>query len=167
MANKEIPSHIKSLVRYRQRVTEDPLRLEILAAHALIEELIELVIAEAVPHSEVFEVPKMQFWRKLQIIRALVPKEEREANDAFALVWKCIEKLTKLRNAAAHRNYDELRENLFTDLAEFFYPDPAFRVARDRDTLLEEMTETCAGFLMGMQESFRHLRQRSQEAKDA
>ena len=35
------------LFRYRDRVTSDPLRLHILAAHTLIEELIELVIAEA------------------------------------------------------------------------------------------------------------------------
>jgi len=38
----------------------------------LFEEMIENVIAEAVPNSGCFEVPKMQFWRKLQIIRALV-----------------------------------------------------------------------------------------------
>jgi hypothetical protein len=149
------------LFRYRKRVAEDRLRLEILAAHALIEEMIELVIAEAVPNSECFEVPKMQFWKKLKILRTLEPSEKH------ALVWKNIEKLTNLRNAAAHRDYETLREERFTDLAEFFYPDPAARAVRDRETLLEESTEFCAGFLMGIRDSFRHLRQGSQEAKDA
>src|ERR1700758_2263567 len=51
------------LFRYRRRVTDDPIRLHILAAHALIEEMLELVIAEAVPNSECFEVSKMQFWK--------------------------------------------------------------------------------------------------------
>jgi hypothetical protein len=46
---------LEPLFRYRDRVTNDPLRLAILAAHALIEEMIELVIAEAVPNSECFE----------------------------------------------------------------------------------------------------------------
>jgi hypothetical protein len=159
MASEEIDPQIKSLIRYRQRVTDDPLRLSILAAHALIEEMIELVIADAVPNSECFEVPKMQFSRKLKILGALKPPIE-------PLVLRNIEKLTSLRNAAAHRDYETLREERFRDLAEFFYPDPATRAARDRETLLEESTEFCAGYLMGMQDRFRYLRQRSQEVKD-
>src|SRR5260370_16838343 len=119
MPNKEIDPGIKSLLRYRARVTDDPLRLSILAAHALIEEMIELAIAEAVPNSECFEVPKMQFRRKFEIVQALEPA----ARDGKTC-WKCIEKLTNLRNAAAHRDYETLREERFRDLAEFFYPDP-------------------------------------------
>ncbi len=143
MASEEIDPQIKSLIRYRQRVTDDPL----------------LVIADAVPNSECFEVPKMQFSRKLKILGALKPPIE-------PLVLRNIEKLTSLRNAAAHRDYETLREERFRDLAEFFYPDPATRAARDRETLLEESTEFCAGYLMGMQDRFRYLRQRSQEVKD-
>jgi len=148
------------LFRYRKRVTEDPLRLEILAAHALIEEMIELVIAEAVPNSECFEVPKMAFWKKLKIIGALKPPIE-------PLVLRNIEKLTNLRNAAAHRDYETLREERFRDLAEFFYRDPVVQATYDRETLWEESTEFCAGCLMGMRDIFRRLRQGSQEAKDA
>jgi hypothetical protein len=146
---------LELLFRYRKRVTEDPLRLEILAAHALIEEMIELVIAEAVPNSECFEVPKMQFWKKLKIIRALDPSEKH------ALVWKFIVKLSELRNVAAHKDYEKFRDERFKDLAEFFYPDPAVRAVHGWDTLLEEGTEFCAGFLMGMRDRFRHLRQGS------
>jgi hypothetical protein len=155
MPNKKIDPGIKSLLRYRDRVIEDPLRLSILAAHALIEEMIELAIAEAVPNSECFEVPKMQFRRKFEIIQALEP-----ADRDGKTYWKCIEKLTNLRNAAAHRDYETLREERFRDLAEFFYPDPDFRVGLGRETILEEVTETCAGYLLGMQRSFRSHRQR-------
>jgi len=147
---------LKALFRYRKRVTEDPLRLEILAAHALIEEMIELVIAEAVPNSECFEVPRMAFRQKLKIIGALKPAME-------PLVLRNIEKLTNLRNAAAHRDYETLREERFRDMAEFFYPDPAVRATHDRETLLEESTEFCAGYLMGMRDIFRNLHQGSQE----
>ena len=158
---------LEPLFRYRERVTNDPLRLAILAAHALIEEMIELVIAEAVPNSECFEVPKMQFSKKLQIIRTLTASDDGPSSEGHKLLWKCIEKLTNLRNAAAHRDYGALREERFTDLAEFFYPDPAFRSARDRQTLLQEATEICAGMLFGMQISFRDLHPGSSEAKEA
>jgi hypothetical protein len=49
----------------------------------------------------------MQFWKKLKIVRTLEP------SDKHALVWKSIEKLTNLRNAAAHRDYETLREERF------------------------------------------------------
>jgi hypothetical protein len=64
MAEKE---GLESFLKYRDRVTNDPLRLQILIAHVLIEELIEQVIAEAVPNSDCFKVPKMWFRQKLKI----------------------------------------------------------------------------------------------------
>ncbi|MGA8657145.1 MAG: hypothetical protein WB586_13450 [Chthoniobacterales bacterium] len=150
------------LFRYRDRVTNDPLRISILGAHALIEELIELVIAEAVPNSECFRVPKMQFRQKLEIIRALeIPAEAAKGFERHALLWKCIDKLNQLRNAAAHRNYETLRDKRFTELANLLHPDSASQVAHDWGTLLEEVTEICAGALMGMQDTFRRLRQGS------
>jgi hypothetical protein len=149
------------LFRYRRRVTDDPIRLHILAAHALIEEMLELVIAEAVPNSECFEVSKMQFWKKLDIVRALerqIHPDRSPGRDKA--IWEYIEKLTRLRNVAAHKEYEERKERLFTEFAEFFYPDPSFRSARSRDALLQEGTEVCTGYLMGMAQQFRRLPQR-------
>ncbi len=82
--------------------------------------MLELVIAEAVPNSECFEVSKMQFWKKLDIVRTL----EREIHadkprKSGESIWECIRKLTSLRNAAAHKDYEELQERLFTEFAKF------------------------------------------------
>jgi hypothetical protein len=151
---------LEPLFHYQKRVIDDPLRLSILAAHALLEELIELVIAEAVPHSECFEVPKMQFWKKVHIIRALVKVELPSEGDA--VLWECIEKLTSLRNAAAHKDYDKLRDQRFTDMEKFLKPDPSR--AGHREIILEEATEVCAGMLLAMRSRFRNLRQGSPEA---
>jgi hypothetical protein len=125
-------------------VTNDPVRLAILAAHTLIEELIELVIAEAVPNSECFNVPRMEFWRKLKIIRALQPPPENNK------VWEFIQKLTELRKAAAHKDYQKERAHRFAELAKLFPTEPPLATARDRERFLEESTEICAGVLMGM-----------------
>jgi len=98
------------LFRYRKRVTEDPIRLHVLAAHALIEEMLELVIAEAVPNSECFEVSKMQFWKKLDIVRTLERQIHADRpSESDELIWEYIRKLTRLRNAAAHKDYEELQ----------------------------------------------------------
>jgi hypothetical protein len=141
------------LKRYFARMTEDPLRLYILAAHALIEETIENAVAEAVPNSECFNVPRMPFWEKLKIIRTLAGSDERSK-----AIWTAIEKLNKLRNAAAHKDYDKLRDERFADLANFFYPDPTIRAARSREILLHELVTFCGGFLAAIQYKFRNLR---------
>jgi hypothetical protein len=39
----------------------------IFAAHALIEEMLELVIAEAIPHTECLEVLSLTFWQKVKL----------------------------------------------------------------------------------------------------
>ena len=129
--------------------------------------MIENVIAEAVPNSGCFEVPKMQFWKKLKIVRTLAPSDGGPYSAGYKVLWRCIEKLTNLRNAAAHKDYEILRDERFTDLAEFFYPDAAFRTARSRELLLQESTEICAGMLMGMRHNFERHRQGSQDAKGA
>jgi hypothetical protein len=147
---------IDPLLRYRYRVNDDPLRLSIFAAHALIEEMVEIVITEAVPKPDCLDVSKMWFNQKLKIIRALDPWPKDNTTEAL---WKCIEKLTKLRNSAAHRNYETERDKLFADLAEFFYPDPAYRSTRDRESLLEDSTELCTGMLLGMLDTFRKRRE--------
>jgi hypothetical protein len=153
------------LVRYWNRAKDDPLRISILAAHALIEELIENVIAEAVPNCECFDVPKMGFRQKLNIIKAASQDFQEMDPQPYARLWKCIQKLTDLRNAAAHGNYEELREQRFNDFAEFFYPDPKTRTAKDRETLLAESTDICAGCLLLMQRRFRDSDLRSRKFK--
>src|SRR5258708_94162 len=135
--------------RYMDQVTNDPLRIRILVTHILIEEMIENAIAAA-PNSECSNVPKMRFWQKLKILRALVP-----ADEAFTPLWQVCEKLNNLRNAAAHRSYETERDQRFTELATSFYPDPAFRETRDRETLLREVAELSFGFLVVLQRNFR------------
>jgi hypothetical protein len=60
---------VEPFVRYLTQMTEDPVRIVILGAHALVEEMIEAVIAEAVPESECFDVPGMRFDDKLKILK--------------------------------------------------------------------------------------------------
>lgn len=140
---------VAPLNRYLTKMTEDPLRLSVLAEHALVEEMIENVIAEAVSNSECFDVPQMSFWKKLKIIRTLAGSDEKHKT-----IWTAIEKLNKLRNAAAHKDYDNFREERFADLANFFYPDPAFRGARSREILLHELALSVPDFLPGCNPSF-------------
>jgi hypothetical protein len=130
------------------------------ARPSILDVLITRAYWTAVPNSECFNVPSMAFRRKFDIVRALEPNTD--LREGHKLLWKCVEKLTKLRNAAAHRDYEEKREKLYTDLAEFFYPDPVFRSARSRDMLLEELTEICTGMLVGKRNGFRDLRQGSE-----
>ena len=137
-------------LRYLAQITNDPIRIKILVTHVLIEEMIENVIAAAVPNSECFDVPKMRFWQKVKILRGLVPPDE-----AFTPLWQVCKKLNNLRNAAAHRDYETLRDQRFTELATSFYPDPAFRETRDRETLLREVAELSFGFLLLLQKNFR------------
>ena len=142
--------------RYLAQMTGDPLRLSVLAAHALIEEMIENVIAGAGTELGVLQRSTDAILAKTQNRSALTGSDKKNK-----VLWTAIEKLNKLRNAAAHKDYEKLRDERFVDLANFFYPDPAFRAARSRETLLHELATACAGFLAGMQSEFRHLRQGS------
>ena len=94
--------------RYLKQLTDDPVRIAILAAHNFVEEMLEAVIAEAVPNSECFEVPKMRWDEKVRIVRKLAGDGEE--------VWRVVRALNDLRAAAAHRNYEELRDERFSKL---------------------------------------------------
>jgi hypothetical protein len=135
---KQLPDEpdLKPFFRYLDQLTNDPLRIKILVTHVLIEEMIENVIAAAVPNSECFNVPKMPFERKLKILRSLVP-----SNEIITRLLGLCESLNKLRNAAAHQDYDTLREQRFRELATLFQSD--FPVGEPRDKLLSEVAKTC------------------------
>jgi hypothetical protein len=137
-------------LRYLEQATNDPLRVKVLVTHALIEETIENVIAEAVPNSDCFDVPNMRFAQKLKILRSLVP-----AHETFTPLWGVCERLNKLRNAAAHRDYETLRDQRFTELATFFYTDLAVGEEFDRDELLRKVAEVSFGFLVVLLNNFR------------
>jgi hypothetical protein len=103
------PEDLEPFKHYLKQLEDDPVRVGVLAEGNFIEEMIELVISEAVPNSECFEVPKMRFADKLKIIRRLYPKAEQ--------TWRIVHALNNLRAAAAHRNYEELRDKRFAELA--------------------------------------------------
>jgi hypothetical protein len=50
----------------------NPVRIAILASHIFIEEILEKMIAEAVPNSACFNVPKMRFVDKVGIVQRLL-----------------------------------------------------------------------------------------------
>jgi hypothetical protein len=137
--------------RYLQQLTDDPIRVEILAAHNFMEEMMELVISEAFPNSECFEVPKMRFVDKLRIIRRLDPDGEA--------VWRIVSALNDLRAAAAHRNYEELRDKCFAKLVEV--ADHQTRVFSDRETFLRSVAAYCFGALTALRKIFQDRRQAS------
>jgi hypothetical protein len=148
---KQLPDEpdLKPFFRYLDRLTNDPLRIKILVTHVLIEEMIENVIA-AVPNSECFDVPKMTFWKKFQTLRSLVP-----AHETLTPLWGLCERLNKLRNAAAHRDYETLRDQRFSELATCFYSNLPVGEPFDRDKLLREVAELSFGFLVVLQKNFR------------
>jgi hypothetical protein len=52
-------------------LTNDPVRIAIIAARNFIEETVEAVIAEAASNSECFDVPNMRFSDKLKVFENL------------------------------------------------------------------------------------------------
>jgi hypothetical protein len=134
------PEDFEPFKRYLEELNDDPVRLGILAAGNFIEEMMELVIAETVPNSECFEVPKMRFVDKLQIIRKLYPDGEE--------IWRIIDALNKLRAAAAHRNYEQLRDERFTKLAEV----AGDLMRKDPEASLRYVAAFCFGYLNAIRE---------------
>jgi hypothetical protein len=140
---------VEPFVRYLTQVTGDPLRVAILGAHALVEEMIEDIIAEAVPNSECFKVPRMRFVDKLEVLKAL------DSSITESEFWPLIQSINSLRNAAGHRNYESLREPRFRELT------AAFRSVRpnfkddDEMGLLHSVAAYCYGELIGLKNSFR------------
>jgi hypothetical protein len=61
------------------------------------------------------------------------------ADDLVAIYREAASISSKSPRAAAHGDYEALRDQRFTELATSFYPDPAFRETRDRETLLREV----------------------------
>jgi hypothetical protein len=148
---KQLPDQpdLKPFFRYLDQVTNDPLRIKILVTHVLIEEMIETVIAAAVPNSECFDVPKMPFGQKLKILRSLVPSHQ-----IMTRLWGLCERLNKLRNAAAHGDYETLRDQRFTELATFFQSDLSVEEASERNKLLDEVAKICFILLLMLQKNF-------------
>jgi hypothetical protein len=72
--------------------------------------MIESVIAQAVPNSEDSDVPSMRFTDKLKDLAAL------DSSITQSAIWQLIHKLNKLRAAAAHKDYQSLREERFAEL---------------------------------------------------
>jgi hypothetical protein len=132
-------------LRYLEQLNEDPVRIAILAAHSFIEEMIEGVIAEAVPNSECFDVPSMRFTEKLRIIRRLDPDGE--------VVWRVVSALNDLRAAAAHRNYTELRDERFAKLAKV--ADYRTHNLSDRGAFLRSVAAFCFGYLNSLKKDVR------------
>src|SRR5262249_24896906 len=82
---------------YLESLQNDPVRIAILASHIFVEEILEKIIADAVPNSACFNVPKMGFADKAKIVRRLL-----ENQDGF---FPMIHALNDLRAAAAHKDY--------------------------------------------------------------
>jgi hypothetical protein len=140
--------------RYLKQVTDDPVRVAILVANNFVEEMIESVIAEAVPKSECSDVPDMRFSDKLKVIRALDPSITQSA------VWQLIHKLNKLRAAAAHKDYESLQGACFVNLETAFrsvFPDANLS---DPTTLLHFVVALCCGTLIDLKNRFREQRLR-------
>jgi hypothetical protein len=94
---------LNRLVRYLGAALSDPVRISVLLAQGLIEEMIDDFIKEAVPNHDLLKLHKMGFTEKLRWTRAL---DVAGDGDPF---WKVVEAFYDLRNAAAHRNWDEKR----------------------------------------------------------
>jgi hypothetical protein len=114
-------------MRYLEELKDDPVRVAILAAHSCIEESIENVITEAVPNSECFDVPGTRIFGQLYA-------------------------LNKLRNAAAHRNYEQSRDEKFAALTAKM---PRHYNHQDREAILRSVAAFCFGALSSMQREVR------------
>jgi hypothetical protein len=98
------------LVRYLDAAISDPVRNSILLTHGLIEELIEEFIKELVPNHESLNLDKMGFAEMLRWARAL------DCLGGEKWFWNFVKTFSELRNAAAHRNWDEKRAGCFAKL---------------------------------------------------
>ncbi len=98
------------LVQYLGAALFDSVRISVLLAHCLIEDMIDDFIKELVPNHEFLTLPKARFPDKLRWARAL---DYAGSEEPF---WKFIETFTELRNAAAHRNWSEKRSACFVKL---------------------------------------------------
>jgi hypothetical protein len=131
-------------MHYLDQATNDPFRVAVLVAFNAIEEMIEIVIAEAVPNSECFDVSSMRFPDKKRILRRLHP----ELDDTE--MWGVLDALNNLRAAAAHRNYEQLREKRFEELMAKLPPKVANISLSDRESLLQIVVAHCFGMLSGL-----------------
>ncbi|HKB90085.1 MAG TPA: hypothetical protein VKC60_06165 [Opitutaceae bacterium] len=94
---------LNRLIQYLAAAVSDPIRVSVLLAHGLIEELIDEFIKELVPNHDFLDLPKTGFSDKLRWARRL----DCEGRDEP--FWKFIASFNELRNAAAHRNWNEKR----------------------------------------------------------
>lgn len=125
---------------YLESLKGDPLRIAILAAHNFVEEMIEKAISVSVPNSEWFDVPGMRFVDKLKILRRM---EATDTNDFCDM----LNKLNDLRAAAAHRNYEVLREQRLRDLRDAAVGVNGLFANEDPERLLRHVSALCLGYL--------------------
>jgi hypothetical protein len=131
--------------RYLRQLIHDPLRIGILAAFDFKEETIEGVIAEAVPNSDCFNVPNVRFVDKLNVVKKL----NAEFNQR---VLGTIYALNNLRAAAAHRNYEQLRDERFAQLAKA--ADLENLLLINRESVLHSAVAFCFGYLTALRNAF-------------
>lgn len=153
------------LNRYLDAALSDPVRLSVLLAHGLIEDMIDDFIKECVPNHDSLTLSKMRFNEKFRWARAL---DHLGNTEAF---WSFIEAFTNLRNGAAHRNWEEKREYLFAKLRESgerFKDSAAFSVHRsyydDDKKFVRSLTVFSFGYLSALRDD---NRTRSQGKRDS
>ena len=79
----------------------------------------------------------MRFGDKLRIVRKLNPDGEK--------VWSVISALNDLRAAAAHRNYEKLRDERFEKLHKLADYYRAHNLIDDRELFLRSIAAYCFG----------------------
>jgi hypothetical protein len=125
---------------YLESLKGDPTRIAILAAHNFVEEMIEKAIGISVSNSEWFDVPGMRFVDKLKIFRRM----RGGGTDDFC---DMLTKLNDLRAAAAHRDYEALREQKLRDFRNAAEKIHQSFAIDDPELLLQHISALCFGYL--------------------
>jgi hypothetical protein len=101
---------MEGLLKALNSALSDPVRSSVIVTHGFIEDLIVDFIEEVVPNPRALNLSKMWFAEKLRLVRALDSRPDQEP------FWEFIAALAELRNAAAHRDWDEKNSKCFADL---------------------------------------------------
>jgi hypothetical protein len=133
-----------------KKVTDDPVRVTILIANNFVEEMIESVIAQAVPNSECFDVPAMRYADKLKVLRAL------DSSITKSAIWQLMHKLNDLRAAAAHKDYQSRREKRFAELKKELLSTHPNTILPDEEALLNVVAALCFEYLSKLKIRFRN-----------
>jgi hypothetical protein len=147
---------LNRLVRYLAAALSnpDPVRISVLLGQGLIEEMIDDFIKEAIPNHELLKLHKMGFTEKLRWTRAL---EVSGSDDPF---WKVVEAFYDVRNAAAHRNWEEKRADCFQKVRQLAAQQSDFpiRVSEDDQQFVRSIMSWSFGYLCAARDSYRRMR---------